>query len=493
VNETVMTRQGVVQGSLSDGVYVFKGIPYAAAPFGAQRFLPPAAVEPWSGVRAAFEYGLKPPQVPYPPPLDALFPEMVASGEDCLNLNVWTAELGAVGRPVMVWIAGGEFEHVTNAEFDGSRFARDGVVCVSINYRVGADGFLCLGDGTANCGLLDQVAALEWVRDNIAAFGGDPANVTVFGESAGAISIAVLLSVPRVQGLFQHAICQSGAAHPTLPSAAAQRVGLRLAERLGVAATREAIAAVPIERFLQAQVALSTDLASNRDPQRWGAEVALSMMPWQPVIDGDVIPASPMDGIASGASANIDLLVGTNAEEWRLFLVPSGVVAQITDAVVTGVIAAYGLTIDATLAAYRTSLPSADAGDLLAAICGDWYFRVPAMRLADTHTMIATTASTYVYEFAWRSPQFNGTLGACHGLEIPFVFDTLGLGTAQLLGKSPPQFLADKMHAAWVAFASNGSCDWPKYNQNSRATMRFDTTSEVVENQRPLVRALWGG
>lgn len=156
MNEIVTTRQGKVQGSRSDGVYVFKGIPYTTAPFGAYRMLLPQSAEPWGGIRGAFAYGARPPPVPYPSRLDALFPEMVASGEDCLNLNVWTTGLRAVGQPVMVWIAGGEFEHVTNADYDGSRFARDGVVGVSISYRVGADGFLCLGDGTANCGPLCQ-------------------------------------------------------------------------------------------------------------------------------------------------------------------------------------------------------------------------------------------------------------------------------------------------------------------------------------------------
>jgi carboxylesterase type B len=171
-----------------------------------------------------------------------------------------------------------------------SGFARDGIVCVTINYRVGADGFLYLGDGTANCGLLDQVAALKWVRGNIAAFGGDPDNVTVFGESAGAMSIGSLLSMPRAEGLFRRAILQSGAAHPVLLAATAQRVGQCLARKLGVEATREAIAKVPLDRMLLAEAELNADLAAHRDPQRWGEEVVVAMMLWQPVIDGDVIP-----------------------------------------------------------------------------------------------------------------------------------------------------------------------------------------------------------
>jgi para-nitrobenzyl esterase len=196
------TRQGQVRGSISDGVSIFKGIPYAAPPFGVNRFRPPQPAEGWSGVRDAFEFGAKPPQAPYPVPWDVLIPELDAVGEDCLNLNIWTPDLTATGLPVMVWIPGGMFEHGTSASpaYDGSRFAQDGIVCVSINYRVGAEGFLYFEGGTANLGLLDEIAALEWVRDNIRAFGGDPNNVTVFGQSAGAMSIGTLLSMPRAAG-----------------------------------------------------------------------------------------------------------------------------------------------------------------------------------------------------------------------------------------------------------------------------------------------------
>jgi len=490
VNAIVTTRQGEVQGLVSDGVYFFKGIPYASAPFGENRFLPPQPVAPWSGIRDAFEFGSRPPEVPYPPPFDVLLSNNVDAGENCLNLNIWSPALGAGARPVMVWIAGGAFEHITYATCDGSRFARDGVVCVSLNYRVGADGFLYLGDGTANCGLLDQITALEWVRENITAFGGDPSNVTVFGESAGAISIAMLLSIPRAQGLFRRAICQSGGAHPTFSPAAGQRIGRRFAEQLGVPATREALAAVPIERALQAQAAMSADLGATRDPQRWGEEVVVSLMPWQPVVDNDVIPERALDLIASGAAANVDLMVGTNTEEWRLFMVPNGMVAVITEAMLSGAAAAYGLSAEA-LASYRAALPNASAGDLLSAIMGDWYFRIPAMRLADAHAKTATSSSTYVYEFAWRSPQFDGLLGACHGVEIPFVFDTLDSGSEPLWGANPPQQLADVMHAAWVAFASTGTCGWPRYDAEDRAAMRFDAKSAVVKDPWAASRAIW--
>lgn len=428
-----------------------------------------------------------------PPPFDVLLPELSVAGEDCLNLNIWSRDLGPARQPVMVWIPGGAFEHGTGAMswYDGSRFARDGIVCVTINYRVGADGFLFLGDGNANRSLLDQMAALKWVQENIAAFGGDPANVTVFGQSAGAMSIGSLLSMPRAEGLFRRAILQSGAAHPVMSAATAQRVGQQLAEKLGVAFTREAIANVPVDRTLQAQAELMADLLAHPNPQRWGEEVVVSLMLWQPVIDGNVIPARPIDRIIAAASTDIDLLVGSTTDEWRFFSVPNGVIEHITEDVLARAVAAYGLPAKETLEMYRSAYPNASTGDLLAAIQGDWYIRMPAIRLADAHAKNAKTSSTYMYEFAWRSPQFNGLLGAGHGGEIPFVFDTLDKGTAPLGGANPPQRLADTMHAAWVAFATNGDCGWPKYDLGRRRTMRFDTASAVVDDPQSAERALW--
>ena len=322
----IKTRQGEVRGRVDEGVQVFKGIPYAAPPVGANR-LRPAQPVAWSGVRDALAFGPKTFQPTYPPVIRLLLQELTDGGEDCLTLNVWSPAVGTAGHPVMVWIPGGMFEfHGTGASpwYDGSRFARDGIVCVTINYRVGADGFLYTGDEHANIGLLDQIAALTWVRDNIAAFGGDPGNVTVFGESAGAMSVAALLSMPRARGLFRRAILQSGAAHPVMSAATARRVCGHLARKLGVAATREAIASVPVDRLLQAQTELHEELDADPDPKRWGEEVAVSRMLWQPVIDGDLIPANPLDRIAAGAADGVDILVGTNTDEHRLFLALDG-------------------------------------------------------------------------------------------------------------------------------------------------------------------------
>ena len=495
MNAVVETRLGEVRGSAADGANTFKGIPYAAPPFGANRLRPPQPVEAWSGVRDATAFGPEPPQLRPNPQAAALAPDPAVPGEDCLNLNIWTPDPGSAGLPVMVWIPGGMFEVGSGASYDGSRFARDGVVCVTINYRVGADGFLYLGDGDANLGLLDQVAALEWVRENIAAFGGDPGNVTIFGQSAGAMSVGTLLSMPRADGLFRRAIAQSGAAHHVIPTATARRVGQHLAERLGVEATREAIAAVPVDRLLQAQAELKADLLAHPDPERWGGEVVTTLLPWQPVVDGDVIPAPPLDRIADGAGADIDLMVGSNTDEHRLFLVANGAIEQVTDEALAGAVATYGLAVEAMLTAYRAARRGASPGDLLAAVQTDWYWRIPAIRLADAHAR--TTSATYMYEFAWRSAEFGGLVGAGHALEIAFVFDTLDKGPNQmlgpLLGADPPQQLASAMHAAWVTFATNGDCGWPKYDLGRRATMRFDTTSEVVDDPRSVERELWAG
>ena len=486
----VRTQSGDVRGRSADGVYVFKGVPFAAPPFESNHFRPPQPPESWGGVRDALTFGPKSPQTPYPPGIAEALAELVGPGEDCLTLNVWTPELGAAGRPVMVWIPGGMFEfHATGASafYDGGRFARDGVVCVTISYRVGAEGFLYLDDGVPNLGLLDQIAALKWVQKNIAAFGGDPGKVTIFGESAGGMSVAILLAIPQAKGLFHRAIVQSGA--PKVNSAAtAERIGRRLTEVLGVEARREAIAATSPDRVLQAQAKLRDDLLTRPDPAFWG-EVTLSYLPWAPTVDGDMLPERPIDAIRAGAAADIDLVIGSNTEETRLFLVSDGSIDRITEEALSAIAGAYGLPPEG-VAAYRAARPGASPGELFSAIQTDWYWRIPAVRFADAHARTAR-ASTYMYEFAWRSPQMGGRLGAAHGVEMAFVFDTLGLGTEPLLGPTPPQAPADAMHRAWVAFATTGDPGWPKYDASRRTTMHFDISSKVVDDPLDKERGLW--
>ncbi len=490
----VRTRQGVVRGSMVEGVATFKGIPYAAPPFGPNRFQPPRPAESWDGVREALTYGPTAPKAPYVPPFDVLIPEIAIPGEDCLNLNIWSPDLGQARLPVMVWIHGGAFTNGSGSgpTYDGTRFARDGVVCVTLNYRLGADGFLYLGDGIANLGLLDQIAALTWVQENIAAFGGDPTNVTVFGESSGGMSVATLMAMSRAAGLFRRAIAQSGAGHHVISPATAQRIGQYLAEKLGVEPTRQAIGMVPINRLVQAQQELRSEISANPSPVRWG-EVAANLMPFEPVIDGDLLPARPIDSIAAGAGANVDVLVGNNTDEYRFFLVPVGTINAVNEEILSKIVSAYGLPVAETLATYRATRKDATPGELLAAIGTDWFYRIPAIRMAEAHVR-QDDGATYMYEFAWRSPQFAGQLGACHALEIPFVFDNLDKeGFEGLAGTNPPQQVADAMHASWVAFATNGNPGWPQFDLKRRATMRFDMTPEMVEDPRSAERALWEG
>jgi para-nitrobenzyl esterase len=484
----VKVRQGVIRGRERDGMFSFLGVPYAAAPFGAQRMKPPAPAPAWDGVRDAVQFGPTAPKPPYPAPLDTVLPEPVIPGEDCLNLNVWTPQPGGRGLPVFVWIHGGGFTNGSGGIYDGAAFARDGVVCVTINYRLGADGFLYTGEGPANLGMLDQVAALEWVQDNIAAFGGDPAQVTIGGESAGAMSVTTLMAMPAGGGLFHRAIAQSGAGHHALTAATAARVAGYLAESLGVEASHEGIASVPLDQLVAAQSALAAETQASPDPERWG-EIINNLMVFEPVIDGTVLPSLPIDGLRAGCSSHVQLLIGSNTEEFGLFLVPSGAWGFIDDTMLAGAAGAYGLA-PAALDVYRSNRPGAAPGAVLNAVGSDFFFRVPAIRAAEAR--FAADAKTYLYEFTWRSPQFDGNLGACHAAEIPFVFDDLDSPIHHgLIGPDAPQAVADAMHGAWVRFITTGDPGWAPYTQTRRAVMRFDVDCDVADDPRADERKLW--
>ncbi len=316
----VQVTGGAVRGISEGGIARFLGIPYAAAPLREHRLRRPAPVVPWDGVRDATEYGPTVPKGDYPPQYQQLFPEQVIEGDDCLNLNVWAPADAPHGGtlPVLVWIHGGSFMNGSGSvtAYDGTAFARDGIVCVTVNYRLGADGFLFtdadLGTGTANVGLQDQVAALRWVRDNIAAFGGDPSRVTVAGESAGAMSVTTLLAMPSAAGLFARAITQSGAAAHTLTPEIGTAVARTLAETLGVEPTREAIAAVDLDTAVKAASDLVASIQTAPDPEKWGA-LALSLLPFAPVVDGEVLPRHPLDAFAGGASRDVRCWSGPTA------------------------------------------------------------------------------------------------------------------------------------------------------------------------------------
>lgn len=489
MDATVVTACGQVRGQARGGVTSFLGVPYAASPTGALRFRAPAPARPWSGVRDAGSLGATPPKPDYAAPFNELLPEPNIAGDDWLTVNVWTPDPGGAGLPVMVWIHGGAFSNGNSAIpiYDGHAFARDGVVLVSINYRLGVDGFALLPDAPANRGLLDQIAALEWVRDNIAAFGGDPANVTIFGESAGAMSVTTLLAVPRAQGMFAKAITQSGAAQAVADPADAALVTKELGLALGLEATAQSLAGVDLATLIDAQAAVRDALSAEPDPARFGATIVAGSMAFVPVVDGGLIPVRPISAIAAGTGGGVPLLTGTTTEEFRLFLVAPGAAAFITEQALAGLLGAMGISTQVA-DLYRANRPGASPGDLLCALLTDKFFRLPALAVAQARS--SGPAPTYLYEFAWRSPVND--LGACHSLEIPFVFDNLAASGAELaLGPAPPRALADQMHAAWISFARSGDPGWHAFD-GSYPVQVFDGTGGSLElDPRGDERRIW--
>jgi para-nitrobenzyl esterase len=481
---------GRLCGLAQRGVWSFLGVPYAAAPVGPLRFAGPIAAPDWDGVRPATRYGPTAPKPPYGPPFDTLIPDPAIPGDGCLNLNVWTPE-GADGLPVLVWLHGGAFEHGSGAvpTYDGSAFARDGVVCVTLNYRLGAYGFLHLPDAPANRGLLDQIAALRWVRDNIAAFGGDPGRVTLAGESAGAISVACLLAAPAARGLFAGAVLQSGAGHHALGAPTARLIATGLADRLGVEAIAAALGEVPIDALLAAQAALAVAAQADPRPEVW-AEAALDMMLFEPVIDGELLPELPIRAIAAGAGRDLPVLAGSNRDELRHVTVAGGLLDTIDEPTLRNAASGYGLSPDTAVEVYRDARRDASAGEVFTDLLTDWMFRIPAVRLAE----VRPEGTTWLYEFSWPSPRFDGHLRACHLLELGFVFDTLAMAENRpLQGDDPPQKLADDMHACWVRFVRDGDPGWRPYDAESRWVRDFGTANDVVRDPRPAERTLWDG
>jgi para-nitrobenzyl esterase len=489
----VRLRDGAVRGKAGPGGYAFLGIPYAAPPFGADRMRPPQPVRPWPGERDATAFGPTVPKGDYPPQYATLFPEVVIPGDECLNLNVWTPDPGSAGLPVLVWIHGGSFMNGSSSvgAYDGAAFARDGVVFVSVNYRLAAEGFLFLGDGTANLGLLDQLAALRWVRDNIAAFGGDPTRVTVAGESAGAMSVTTLLSMPLAEGLFAQAIAQSGAGAHTLTAQDARKVGGFLADALGVPPDRESIKAVPLDKLVRAASDLVVEVQTAPDPARWGT-LALSLLPFAPAVDGPVLPAAPLAALTAGQGSDIPLLIGSNLDEARLFLVAPSTIDLVDEPALAAAAAGYGLAAD-DLVMYQANRPGSSPGDVLAAVITDWFFRVPAIRVAEARGDTAV-ARTWMYRFDYPEPRANRGLGACHAVEIPYVFDTVTRSELRpLLGGAPAQAVADRTHRVWVDFINRGDPGWAPYDTVSRTTGLLGERVSAVDDPAGEERVLWEG
>ena len=495
------TKTGMIEGNEQHGLYVFKGIPYAAPPLGELRWLPPQPVKPWEGVRQAKEYGSIAPQNPMMGGvLDDLHKDE-PKDEDCLFLNIWTPGLDDTRRPVMVWIHGGAFNIGSGSQpmYDGSNLAARGdVVVVTINYRLGELGFLRLKEvtggtipSTGNEGLMDQVAALAWVRDNIVAFGGDPDNVTVFGESAGGMSIGCLLAMPSARGLFHKAILESSVGGMAVPLNEAVVVAEHFLETLGIhRGDAGALRSLTVEQILATDMKLRAKMA--------GPGEALKITVTEPVVDGETIPEVPTEAIKQGASKDITLLVGTCLEEWKLFAVMQPDLAELDEAEMLKRLEMFMPTeqVPPMVEAYRKAREKRGVGtkpsDLITAIQTDLMFRMPALQLVEAQRNNNQLA--YHYLFTWVSPVMGGILGACHALDIGFVFGTYDdtfCGTGPDAAK-----LSRCIQDAWIAFARTGdpSCEsvgtWPPYGDH-RVTMMLGKDCHIEEAPYEDERRAW--
>lgn len=458
---TAHLTAGVVRGSVHDGVHRFLGIPYAAAPFGPNRFREPQPVAVWDDVRPADSFGPTSPQLPYSGPIGDLLGSVIIDGDDVLTVNVW-APSDAEAAPVVLWLHGGALERGTAAIplYDGSVFARAGIVFASINYRLGSEGFSVLEGAPTNLGLLDAVAALQWVHREIGSFGGDPASITIMGESAGGALVAGLLAVETSRAMIARAIIQSGPLQAQ-PRRKSGRVTAQLARLLGIRPERDAFATVAPAMLLEARRTHSA-----------GSSPLGGAPGFQFTIDPETLPRSPHDVLGD---LDVPLLIGSNTDEYRLWFAP-GQLAEITEAKL--LLARLALRIPRrAIRAYRSHFPGASTGEIFGQVATDLLLRGPLTRVARRRE-----TSTFVYEFAWRSPVRD--LRAAHALELGFVFDQLDSEDAKrMAGTDAPRQLAAEMRDAWIAFIKTGDPGWAPYGKN-RMTRIFDAESSTEPQRR---------
>jgi para-nitrobenzyl esterase len=481
----VQTSGGKLRGAVRGDVNVFKGIPYGASTAGAARFMPPAPAASWTRVRDALELGPRAPQLPMmlPPQIQALSEGLSYTdpmGEDCLCLNVWSPALNTAKRPVMVWLHGGGFSMGSGGQtvYDGTNLAaQHDVVVVTVNHRLNVFGYLYLAElggekyaDSGNAGMLDIVLALTWVRDNIAKFGGDPGNVTIFGESGGGMKVSTLMAMPSAKGLFHRAIAQSGASLKVLSQDRAAQFAEEFLAKLNLKPDQIGeLHSLPSEKLLDAMAAIP------------GSALASA-----PVVDGRSVPRHPFDPDGPALSADVPLLIGSNATEFTLMELPpdsmddakllelTGQRMRVDDGAAERLIAVYKQAHGSNVEAHI-------------ALESDRFMRINSIRQAERKSAQAS-APAYMYYFIWKTPVLDGRLRSPHALEIPFVFDNPDSWKG-LTGDAPERYaLANKISDAWVAFARTGSPntaslpDWPAYSANRRATMLFDKECKITDD-----------
>jgi para-nitrobenzyl esterase len=495
--EVAQTAHGPVRGRIEDGVHVFKGIPYGASTAGTGRFRPARNPAPWREARDAFEYGPAAPQTP-----SALFQD-TSTSEDCLVLNVWTPGLNDAGRrPVMVWLHGGGFETLSGSSpmYDGGALCRRGdVVVLTLNHRLNVFGFLHLGDivgapftTSGNEGMLDIVHALRWVRRNIAQFGGDPGNVTLFGESGGGRKVSTLMGMPVARGLFHRAIIQSGPGLRLQPRDKATEVALALLDEVGVAADDVTqLQRLPVEALLTAHDAVAGRF--DRDARTKGR---FEQRGFVPTVGVPQLPSFAFDPVASEHSAGVPLMIGSNRHEMALFFQADPKIHErtLTEAELAERVSVMaGNARDRVLDTYARLFPDASAAERWVLMVSDRTYRFDSITLAQRKAELGP--ATWMYFFTWES-RVDPALGAHHALEIAFAFDNVD--RAPWAGTSPEaRALAARMSSAWIAFARGGDPAtpalpaWPAYDANRRATMVFDDECRVVDDPDAEIRRLW--
>ncbi len=502
MNDVVRLRHGAIQGAIVEGIAVFKALPYAAPPLGPLRFLPPMPVESWSGVRDATSYRGRAPQAGLRsatrPELEDFSgaPDTSPDSEDCLTLHVWTPAVGPGKRPVMVWLHGGAFSYgsANSERLRGSRLAKRGdVVVVTVNHRLNIFGHLDLSAiggadyaRSGNAGTLDMIAALEWVRDTISEFGGDPTNVTIFGESGGGGKVSTLMAMPSAVGLFHRAIIQSGAVIRHRTRERARALTDLVVRELGVSDIA-GLVSMPMGRLLAAIKPAEKALGRSPFP-------LFDRYPFGPIVDGDVLPRHPFDPDAPEMSRDIPLLIGDMKDETASFLAPDDLVwhRDLSEAqMIERIRAIAGDHTDRVVAAYRRLYPDASPADRLIAATTDAQFRIRSLTLAQRRM-----GRTWMYAFEWETPVLGGRMKAPHAMDVPFTFDTIDLTNATGGGEAPAR-LAEIMSGLWAAFARNGVPEhsgiphWPSYDRRDRATLILDATCRIENDPRGEARVLW--